>query len=945
MASNAARKLAPREQGSQPEANGEILKKKEIKKKEIADVFGEARERVEGKGQELDRMQAELTDLLNKIPDQEDGDFQARLKEFAFKFKVVKQHLKSLAAEAQLEQLPSGAFAAVDAGEPPEVPPADKIEGISEIKNFKDAEGSVLTGVVNEKVKDKKTFRGVINFADGGSYTGFAALNDEGVYNPSGDGVWEKSNGMVFEGFFKDGRLKNGHIVENFKNGETQVQFMVEGEVSTIEKGKFNSNDELDGIGERINNKTKEKEQGKFVNGEFVDGYVVNFITGKPTERFKNGVSVEMGDNLPELKTDLADSNIKEAVKQIEQIAGAEKIAGLVNFVDARGHVLNGSLVSNPDGKYFNGQIKTKELGSEEGAYDGIAILNEKTGTFEFDDTDAEYSYRDGSGRHTKKGEFKNGEFISGTDTISGYPSSTITIEKGVIVERETEVSGIKDATGTVLTVGKKVDGRSRVYYEGKFRMRNGKIYEGKADFKDGKFDWSNEGKGKGVMGKVVDIFKNAFSKKKTQPTFGSKFGLKKKETSSPVKDSEPKDQAVVEQEEVVVSQNEEGEGEGAIEAAIAKRIIEKVSELDKLNNFTDAYGQILNGKITHTKDGKHIFDGKIEFHGEPAYEYEGKALLNADGMFEPFDEAQIDKSKEKGRLSKIAEVVFSKAGAKIASETTYKTAAGILGVKLGTDIMIAGVAAILEKRAGTKDLAAKIGEYSDVHKFLVGKNEISAIKEGFAEFMKTLNPEDGEDFELNLVDEKYSALKAKIESSGQIDPEAKGKLLAKLEKTKQNFDAENKKLEDEEKDEAEKYMQAYLVNKTAGMQLVRDGLNGMAKLAIVATGGVGVSLLAKEAAIGRVFGMATTKIIERRQKNKKFNEQMKVEEKEAVGTLKDFKFALLETMHGLSGGVFNGGKDVKTGKQLTEMQRLGNFGKSIGNVLVAVGVTLGVKG
>lgn len=953
MASNAARKLPKGEVVVAPDAATEIQNKKELKQKEIAKVFEEARDRVKDKGEKLDTMQAELNNLLDKIPDQEGVDFKDRLKEFVLRFDEVKQHLKALYSDAQVVEMHPKADVKTEKLK-------DEKEGSSKLENFRDVDNNLLNGTLDVVAIGKPVFKGSITFGKGREYSGSAIMVD-GVAKFHGEGFLQE-NGVQKNGVFEKGAFKKGSVSELLDDGRRKVDFITDYKKESTKIGYLDSKDELDGVGEFIDYIKGLKSQGNFSHGVLVDGYVSDNLTSKVLERFKNSNKVEVGENLPSnqiggLELVSTEQKTKDAADEVnrrmEKLAESEKISGLINFVDARGHVLNGTLVSTPDGKYFTGIIKLADesFGKSHAVYEGIARLDKKSGVFVFDDSDeATFKFSDIGGQHVQKGSFKDGEFESGTDTVFGYPSSVTTIEKGVVVEREIEVAGIKDSAGTVLTKGKKVNGRSRSYYEGKFRTLNGKTYEGKADFKGGKFDWSNESKGKGVMGKVVDIFKNAFGRKKTEPTFGSKFGLMRKEvsTKSP-QDKEPEEP----NEEAVVEDHE---------ATPAQKIIDEVSKLDKLDNFSDAYGQILNGTITHTPDGKHIFEGKIEFHGEPAYQYEGKAVLNADGMFEPFNEAQAEqkpeakvtkteKSKEKGRLGKLADVVFSKAGAKIASETTYKTAAGILGVKLGTDLVIACVAAVLEKRAGTKDLAAKIGEYSDVHKFFVGKNEISAIKEGFAEFMETLNPEDGEDFELNIVDEKYSDLKVKIESAVQIDPEAKGKLLAKLEKIKQNFDAENKKLEDEEKDEALQHMQAYLVNKTAGMQLVRDGFNGAAKLIVVASGGAaagaaaGAVLLAKQAAIGRVMSMATTKIIERGQKNKKFNEQMKLEEKEVVGTLQDFKFALLETMHGLTGGVFNEGRDVKTGKKLTELQRLGNFGKSIGNVLVAVGVTLGIKG
>lgn len=947
MQSNATRKETPK--------NQETAKiDKEAKKQEIAELFAQVKERTGIKSLDLARMQKELFDLLDKIPTNGSGSFKKRLKDFEAKLKRAKARLTELSAgnlaeadaskESANEDLEDLSEIAVqdlvgaDGNEPPSevfqtegnreiLPVATNVEQsknkdthFSELKNFRDYSESILNGVIDEKVKGKPIFRGSIKLDNGDSYSGFAVPMD-GTYQFQGDGMLEQKGGAVYwDGSFERGKLKNGHHVENLKDGQTRIEFIENFVPKFTEIGHFNENNELQGIGQVINFDKNTKKQGNFVNGEFLDGYVVDAITGKQLERWKDGQKIELGDNLPSKASSglperaAVKSEIEKSIEQVNKIAQSEKPVELSGFVDARGQVLNGSSVVIEGVHYFSGKIDTLN-----GRYEGIAVLNDKEHAFDLED---------GTLTSSKRG------FLSVSK-----------IDKGVIVEREMEISQmIKDAKGTVMTKGKKVEARDRIYYEGQFRMPNGKIYEGKAKFKDGKFDWSEENGDKGVLGKAADKFKGWLTRKKE-----TKLEISKQE-----KLSEFDDQEVPPETPETLSEIQD--------LLSAQEVVEKVSQLDQLDNFVDAYGQILNGKLTHTPDGKHIFEGKIEKHGVHEYQYEGKAVLNADGMFEPYEnqdesntesqQVEAEQPQEKGRMRKFADAYFNKTGAKIVSEASYKTAASYYGVKIVSDSALAGLALVLEK-IGKDQAATAIGEYSDVYKYYAGKDQIAEIKNAFREFLDSIKPAEGENMDENLVEAKYLDIKQKIDKATQLNPEAKAKYLAKLEKLKASFDAKGKKLEQQELDEMAQYEATFLVNKTAGMQIVRDGLNGLTKAAVVAgtlgTGGMGLAagaVVAKSAAIARVFAMATTKVMERNQKRKRLNEQTRLEEgKEAVGILEDSKLALLETMHGLSGGFFNGGKDVRTGEKLTEIARLANFAKSLGNVVVGIGVMLGLRG
>lgn len=863
--SNRARKVAEEdtkppvalvEVGNNNDQAEAIRGKKEMKTQEIEQAFAAVRERAQGKEAELARMQAELMDLLEKIPDKEGRDFNERLQNFAFKFRDVKKELQALGAEDGLELSPSSAFEpvnlreAANADEPPPVPEmiGEKMSDLSKVNNFKDSSGAILNGVINEKVKGKPVFRGSIKLANGDHYIGYALPDADGSYKFHGEGSLEKYGGkMELVGFFQNGKLKDGHLVEKLADGRVQIQFVKDNKVKAIEVGSFNENDELEGVGERIENNHNTKAQGNFVAGELQDGYVIDLTTNKPLGKWKDGKQVEMGENLPisrigELavftdkeKADSArqklDREIGSVVDKINELTENGAI-DVVHLEDARGQeLIKGKLVNIQGDIYFTGKMRTKDSVGREGEFEGIAQLDKSTGVFELE-----------KGVQTL---FNSG--INSGPTVA-------TIENGVMTEKSIELYGrIKDAKGTSLTNGKKVEGRDKVYYEGEFLLKNGTTFSGKAEFKGGEFKFIREEEAngeKGMVGKVIDKFKNLFA-------------FKRKE-EKPAASTEEPDQ---------------------------------------------------------------------ENKAEPETKEPGSK----------------EETKEEGRFGRMGGAVFAKTvgndsarkAADILGQVGYRGGAALFGVKIATDALLLGVAKGLEK-AGQTSVSKAVGEYSDQYKYLRGSAQIKEIKAGFENFIATIGVKekstdaDNQETEVeaekkeflgaNLVNEKYDALKAKIEAADQLDPEAKGKLLAKLEKVKQNFDAENKKLEAEEEAELAKATEAYLVKKVSGMQITRDAMNAaftVAGLQYIRAGFMGIS-----------------KVKERMDKNNIFNLQAELEGKKEIGMIKDFGIALLETASGLTGGCFGlQKKDLKTGKELTGRDRFANMVKEFGTAFVAVGV------
>ncbi len=969
----------------------EIKQKKEMKLEKIESVFDAAKERVKGKEDHLAAMHAELVGLLNQIPDKENGDFTVRLHRFADRFGTIKNHLDNMVAESQLPELESGAFAPVDATE--SSPVSKSNSHISELKNFKDTSGAILNGAVNEKIKDKPIFRGSMVFKNGDHYVGFSILSADGSYKFHGEGSLEKDGGkMALEGFFQNGKLKNGHLIEKLADGRTRVVFAENEKAARVETGYFNSNNQLEGVGEIIDQKHGVKERGDFVNGELRDGYVVDLISGKPLEKWENGKQVEAGENLPAEITNseksfdrrLAAREKEREIKVEEVFEAVSGLDGLVNFEDVSNQVLNGKITHTPKSEHiFDGEIKSDSRGYK---YQGQAIL-ESDGVFRFHGQGkrtAEMAY---AGKVEQEGEFSYGTFLNGvgiyTGQDMGYGADKVTekMENGKTVERVFYLEKYKDKKD-VLFAGQMFEKEFSKdnLYVGEFTMPNGSVYKGEAfKNKKGQFELVSGKSERIKSATVIDKFKDLF-----------RFGRNKKEESKLAT----------------------AEVQSEVEAE-AEQAPEVVGEQAFLLVTPGGENYALKGIATDQSDGSRKFNGEIKNidNGgeETGFQYSGEAILSSNneitfhgkgkksGAF--FDETgewnmgelengeihskdgellkkyvngqevavtkPAEKSKEKSWIGKKLEsakesvasaynFVTTKEGARLSNQAAYKIATGFVGIKIGTDIALAAYAGALNKvgekdwfseafKKRLKEEAAVAGEYSDVYKHLGGREQIAAIKAGFAEFMSAVNPEENENVELNLVDEKYSALKAKIESSNRINQEAKGKFLAKLEEINQKFDHRNEKLDEQEVAEASAYMKAYIVNDTAAMQIARDSISGVAKAVMVGASGGSSLLLA--GAIGRVMGMATTKVVERAQKSRRFNEQAALENKKTFNAAEDIKAALLETMHGLTFSKFNAGKDVKTGKDLDKKALFANFAKSFGNVLISAGVVLGLEG
>ncbi len=891
MASNAVRKLPPDAHVdhslNSPEA---IIAKKEGKRREIKDLFSEVRNRTEGASVEVDRMQAELLDLLEQIPAQESVDFKDRLDAFGFRFAEVKKHLKGLPSEVganndlDISDLPPEAVQIVEENE--SAPVQESIESVK-LEDFVDDNGSVLNGEVSKGRKNLR-FEGHIYLENGDRYKGVAfSKPKERNFKFHGEGTLEKKSGQVLDGFFQNGKLDKGHLITYLEDGTDDIQFVQDGKVVSREVGQFDR------------------------DGQLTDGNVLDIKTGEPIEIWKNGKQVESG-LTPGSEKDFDERLAqREAERKAEAQAIIEKfskITGSLNSKDARGQELKGSLAHTPEGQHiFSGDITFR--GEH---YKGSAVLDQN-GVFRFEDPAGKLTTQEfGDNEMVQEGEFRDDKLFNGTKILtgkgySGYEGvtrSVTTMKDGVSTEKFYEVKNHSDKN-KVLFNGQINSGDKDDVFVGEFTMPNGSVYKGEAiKNQKGEFEWLPGKKERTKSATLIDKFKDLFGKRKK---------------------SEVKPTPVV---------SEEAKKEPALESPdgtmTAKEIIAKVSKLDKLDNFVDAYGQVLNGKLTHTADGKHIFEGKIESNGAHKYQYEGKALLNEEGMFEPYEgqedlKLEAQKTKEKGWLAKKAEAVFNRTNGKVASEGVYKALASVFGVKIATDTGFVVVAKVLEKM-GKADTAAKVGEFSDLYKVIKGSGQIKEIKAGFEEFVATLKPEDGKNFEKDVIDTKYSALKAKIENANQLDPEAKGKLLARLEKVKQNFDAENKKLEEAQEAELQQAIEAYLVKKVSGMQIARDASNAA------------LTLAGLQFARGAL--MAGTKIVERVAKNDVFNLQMELEGKKQIGMMKDFGIAMLETASGLTGGFFGlQKKDLKTGKELTGGVRVANAFKEIGNVFVAIGV------
>lgn len=721
-------------------------------------------------------------------------------------------------------------------------------------------------------------------------------------------------------------------------------------------------------------------------DGGLEDGMrIIYAADGSIIEKF---LYVEGKMGTPQEHAELREQNRKAEVN--EMIEKISKLAGLDGFRDFSRQELKGSLRHTPEGKHiFDGEIKST-IGDFE--YHGEAILG-SDGIFR----------PQGQGKRTselfgyksiQEGEFKNGILENGTKIKTGRnvgwdaQKMVARVEAGKEVDAVFEIESVQDKAG--LEFGGKMFEKEFAkdnLYVGEFTMPNGSVYKGEAtkNEKD-EFVFLPGKKERIKSATVIDKFKDLFV-----------FGRKKKEAAKPTvnteAEAEPEEsqEVAVEQAFLIVTPG----GENFVLNGLAtdqpdgsrkfKGEIKNIDNSGQDTNFNYSGEAIIssNNEIVYHGEGKKtgIFFveegqwnmGKLE-NGEVRSQ-DGDILRKyVNGQETKFEvkkpddkqaEAGTKKTKEKGWLGKkiesakeavvsAYEFVTTKEGARLSNQAAYKIATGFVGIKIGTDIALAAYAGALNKvgendwfsesfRNRLKEEATVAGEYSDVYKHLGGREQIVAIKAGFAEFMGTLNPKEGENIEISVVDEKYSALKTKIESANRINQEAKGKLLKKLEDIKQKFDSKNEKLTKEEVAEGAAYMKAYLVNDTAGMQIVRDGLSGAAK-ATMMVASAGSSLLLS-AAIGRVMGMATTKVVERRQKSAKFNEQAKLEGRNTFTTAEDIKVALLETMHGLSFGKFNAGKDVKTGKDLSKKEVFLNFSKSIGNVLIATGVVLGLEG
>lgn len=810
MASNAARKVDSRQDLDKIDNSPEsIRQKKEGKLHEIEQIFEAVKDRAIGKGEELTKMQTELTDLLSRIPDQESGEFHQRLADFARRFRDVKKHLDSLQSEEKFDTSPSGAFEldniheVSNADEPPPVPESTSTE----------SEG--------------KLFNGVVDLSNGDRYNGFAIRLPDGSYRFEGEGTLEKSNGLVIDGVFKNGQLKDGHLYNYFDDNKADIQFVKDGKVVHREMGMFDRDLQL------------------------LSGVVLDPQSGKVLETVvESAEGLETKGNVTELPVGLV-NDFKLSLPDDEAIA---VLNGIVND-------------KGNDEKAFQGKIEFKN-------YDDSATGFEYTGeAVILQNKKIKY---EGHGILTNnheiaKGQWKNGELVDGQ-----------------IRDKKT---------------GKLIEAR-----------RNGNSIS--------------------LVGRAVERVANflkGFGKKEKAPQTADAFIVDKGGEES------------------------RSEVENEDESQKARDVSKEVSKLKKLENFIDAYGQVLNGKLTHTKDGKHIFEGKIE-HPVQGYAFEGKAILNKDGMFEIYNEdletesePGKEKTKEEGRLGRMAEAVFAKTvgndsarkAANILGQVGYRGGAALFGAKIATDAILLGVAKGLEK-AGQTSVAKAVGEYSDQYKYFRGSAQIKEIKAGFENFIATIGVKekstDGDSQEtevdaehkeflgVNLVNEKYDALKAKIEAADQLDPEAKAKLMTKLESFKQNFDQQKRKLEEEELQALQKATEAYLVKKVAGMQITRDAFNAaftVAGLQYVRAGFMGIS-----------------KVKERMDKNNIFNLQAELEGKKEIGMIKDFGIALLETASGLTGGCFGlQKKDLKTGKELTGATRFANAVKEIGNVFVAIGV------
>src|SRR3989339_781524 len=1004
MASNAARKLVPHEHTTgvdhahvpverKKHSPEEISRQKEIKRGQIFLEFNAVRGRVKGKDAELNKMREELTDLLNEIPKEDEGDFAVRFKDFADKFRNTIKKLNRMSSEEKLEEMPQES--ALQTGSAS----IDK----KDISKFfhTDTSGSVLRGEINKTAKGRPVFGGEISMTNNDVYNGLAVLSADGSYVFQGKGVLEKHDGVKQDGFFQNGILLHGYISEDLKDGQTQIHTIDNGNVKKIEVGKFDSKHNLSGVGIREDSVLHIKEQGNFVDGKLMDGFVVDAQSGKQLEQYRGGKKLssgEMSGNFPSIvQSEEAAQDERLAMNArviIDRVSGSD---ALVRFKDINNNILIGSLIHTSDGKHiFSGKIESSskiydsssrsyvEIPSE---YHGRAVLD-NAGSFNFQDTQGEYIREIFGKKVIEKGDFDDGLFISGTLTEVGkdvrYKNAVkmvAKIEDGHEIERVFDMENYQD-DGGVKFKGQLFEKLDKKNFVGDFTTSNGTIYHGEATInKNGEFEMV---KGKSTMIKaatVIDKFKKLFARKE-------------KEVGVPALEAQA--ETTIEPEVIKPSE--------FVPDVVNTEILEITDKDGDLLKF-DGHFDKADANGTRKFDGTIVIDekstnSKFEYIGSAKILKDNKYLLHGlgklvgtvveEGMWK--DDKLIDgeihdlsgkfigkivngKSessvpKEKGWMSKTADVVFTKETAKITSQVAYKTTASIYGVKILTDIGLALTAGALNKigdskgtpervKKAVKSKAEAAGSYSDVYKYYVGREQVNEIKKSFAEYMNVQHPasieQPGSELKIDdesVVEEKYSTLKSKIESANEINPEAKAKLLLRLEKLKQKFEAEREILNESELQEAYKTVEAFTINNTAVMQITRDAWNGLNKaamvMAIAGTAGTAAPLvLATKFAIARVMGMAATKVIERVQKHKISKEQKKIEgDNNEVSYTKDLiVHAFFETMHGMSANVLSGGKDVKTGKQLDGKARLANFAKSWGNAFVAGGVVLGSLG